>query len=333
MVLGGAFRQASGEGAPATAEPVTLDESKYLDQPVVLSTSSGVVPRPEEPIEEATATPTPAPTAEPTPVPELPPMFYTYVIQPGDSIDTIAVAFGISPEYILWNNNELGSDPNYVVAGQEILVPSIDGLIYRVKLGDTISDIAAYYGIDLASIIDFAPNELGAPEALIEGKTLVLPGAVPPPPPPPPPPEPEPVPVPASPSPAPGGLYVWPFIGPITSYYGEPRGPGVYHLGIDIDGYGQAGTPVVAAAAGQVVLVVAEDVAFGNYVIVRHDDGSETLYAHLSDIWVGYGQYVAQGEGLGGVGNTGYVIGTDGTHLHFEMWIGGAPVDPLLYLP
>jgi murein DD-endopeptidase MepM/ murein hydrolase activator NlpD len=334
LALGGTFSHASGpDPAPPAPTPAVQGEDGYLQPPAVLATLPGVVPpQAPEPEPAPTATATPSPTPEPTPEPL--PLFYTYTIQPGDTLEGIAAAFGISLDYILWNNRELGNDPSFVVVGQELIVPSVDGIIYRVKLGDTLSDIAAYYGIDVESIVGFPANGLTAANSVIEGATLLLPGAVPPPPPPPPPP-PAPAPAPApqpAPNPAPGGKYVWPFIGPITSLYGEPRGPGVYHLGIDIDGFGQEGAPVVAAAAGQVILVVS-DPAFGNYVMIRHNDGSETLYAHLSEVWVGYGQYVGQGEAIGGVGHTGYTIGTDGTHLHFELWIGGVAVDPLLYLP
>lgn len=236
----------------------------------------------------------------------------------------------------------MGDDPDFVIAGQEILIPGIDGIIYSVRLGDTLADIAAHYGIDVESIVDFAPNELTSADSIIEGMKLVLPGAVPPPPPPPPTPTPTPEPPPPEPAPptpepepepsVPVGTYIWPFQGPITSYFGEPRGHGIYHQGIDIEGIGQEGAPVVAAAAGQVILTDRSP-GYGKYVIIRHPDGSETLYAHLCEIWVDYGQFVDQGEAVGGMGHTGYTIGVDGNHLHFELWIDGVPVDPLPYLP
>jgi murein DD-endopeptidase MepM/ murein hydrolase activator NlpD len=65
-------------------------------------------------------------------------------------------------------------------------------------------------------------------------------------------------------------------------------------------------------------------------VIVRHDNGYETLYAHLTEIYVAQGQWVAQGEAVGTVGSTGWATGP---HLHFEVRVGGATVDPLSYLP
>jgi murein DD-endopeptidase MepM/ murein hydrolase activator NlpD len=69
---------------------------------------------------------------------------------------------------------------------------------------------------------------------------------------------------------------------------------------------------------------------YGNYVVVRHDNGYETLYAHLSEVWVVQGQWVAQGEAVGAAGATGWATGP---HLHFEVNLNGAHLDPLGYLP
>ena len=116
-------------------------------------------------------------------------------------------------------------------------------------------------------------------------------------------------------------------VGYIGDYFGVPRGAGTYHSGLDIGA--ASGTPIAAAAPGQVVLVSAGG-GYGNYVVIRHDNGYETLYAHLSDIWVGQGQWVAQGDAIGAAGATGWATGP---HLHFEVRQGGAAVDPLNYLP
>ncbi len=338
MAFGGEFTGSDAAGPSAhTSEPATRDGAGYLQPPVVLATLPGISPRQQadatvEPTPTPAPEPTPTPTPEPTPEPQ--PAYFTYTIQPGDTIASIAAAFGISPDYIFWNNPEVGNDPDFVIAGQDLLIPSVDGIIYRVKLGDTLSDIAAFYKISVQDITGFGPNGLSSAGGVIEGMTLVLPGAMPPPPPPPPTPTPAPAPAPdPEPAPpAPSSSYIWPFQGPITSYFGEPRGEGVYHQGIDIEGIGQEGAPVAAAAAGQVILADVHP-GYGNYVIIRHADGSETLYAHLSAIYVGYGQFVEQGETIGGIGHSGYVIGIDGNHLHFELRIDGIPVDPLPYLP
>ena len=290
---------------------------------------------------EARATAAPSATAAPASVggesaPDAKPSaepYSTYTVQPGDTVSSISDSFGLDQNYIMWNNPEVREDPDYLLVGANILVPSVNGLVYTVTLGDTLSDIAAFYQIDVQTITSFGPNELSSPDQVIEGKVLVLPGAVPPPPPPPPTPEPviepEPEPVFAPPvvsEPAPrysSAGFIWPFYGSISQYFGG------YHRGIDIDGFGAYGATIVAAADGVVVLAAYQDWGYGYHVIIEHSDGSRTLYAHLSDIWVAQGQYVSQGEGVGGLGSTGY---STGSHLHFEVHIGG-PVDPLAYLP
>ena len=331
----------------AAQVPVGDSGAGYLRPPVVLSTMPGLavgrqleaaataVQEPQ-PTHEATPQPTPEPTSEPRPT------FFLYTIQPGDTVSSIAAAFGLDPQYIIWNNHEVSDDPDTLVVGQKLVIPSANGIIYHIKLGDTLTDIAAYFKIDVQSVVAFAPNNLASPDSINEKAVLVLPGAVPPPPPPPSPtpipyplvavaPQPTPPPQPDSqpqPAPASSSGYIWPLVGIITTYYSAG------HLGIDIDGCGRDGAPVVAAASGQVVLAAWDDWGLGNQVIIQHADGSRTLYGHLSDIRVVQGQYVAQGEAVGGVGNTGYAYGgCGGAHLHFELWIGGVPVDPLLYLP
>jgi murein DD-endopeptidase MepM/ murein hydrolase activator NlpD len=325
----------------AAPENVAESAAAYLSPAVVLSTTPSIMVRHQA---EARATAAPSATAAPdatggtagaTPEGQSP--FSTYTVQPGDSVGSIAESFGLDSNYIMWNNPEVREDPDYLIVGANVLIPSVNGLVYTVTLGDTLSDIAAYYQIDVQTITSFAPNELTSPDDVIEGKVLVLPGAVPPPPPPPPEPEPEPEPAPiyaADPAPAyepepePAPRYtstgfIWPFYGNISQYFSG------YHRGIDIDGFGAYGATISAAADGVVVLAAYQDWGYGYHVIVQHDDGSRTLYAHLSDIWVGQGQYVSQGEGVGSLGSTGY---STGPHLHFEVHVGG-PVDPLAYLP
>jgi murein DD-endopeptidase MepM/ murein hydrolase activator NlpD len=303
-----------------------------------MATSPGIYIVNPEPAQEATpaAEATPEPTPEATPEPK--PAFVVYTVQPGDSVAGIAEAFGIDIEYILWNNTDLNSDPDLLLVGQKLQIPTTSGLIYNVKLGDTLSDIASFYQIDVQSILAFVPNAISSPDSVLEGMVLVLPGAVPPPPPIPaavtavestnPEPAPEP-PASSAPPPASSG-YIWPFSGNISTYYGEHRGGNSYHLAIDIDAFGRYGAPVVAAASGTVVLTASLDWGLGNYVVIRHADGSETVYAHFSAIYVSQGQAVGQGQQIGAIGCTGYCTGP---HLHFELWIGGSPVDPLAYLP
>ena len=338
---------AAPEGAVAESS-----SAGYLRPPIVLATSPGIYivnpePDPQEVQEEATPTPKPTPEATPEPTPEPQPAFIVYTVQPGDSVASIAAAFGVDMEYILWNNADLYEDPDLLLVGYKLQIPTVNGLIYNVKLGDTLSDIASFYQIDVPSILAFVPNGIASADTVIEGMVLVLPGAVPPPPPipaavtaveatnPEPEPEParaaapEPAPAPAPAPPASTG-YVWPFSGSISSPFGEYRGGDSYHMGVDIDAFGRYGAPVVAAASGTVVLATNSDWGLGTYIVIRHGDGSETVYAHLSAVYVGQGQSVAQGAQIGAIGCTGYCTGP---HLHFELWIGGSAVDPLAYLP
>ena len=140
---------------------------------------------------------------------------------------------------------------------------------------------------------------------------------------------PAPDPPPASEPPPASAGFIWPWYGNITSTFSEWRGSNI-HGGIDIDAFGNYGAPVVAAASGRVVLVSYLDWGLGLHVIIEHPDGSRTVYAHLSESYVAMGQYVSQGEAIGAIGCSGYCTGP---HLHFEVWIGGGRVDPLLYLP
>jgi murein DD-endopeptidase MepM/ murein hydrolase activator NlpD len=120
--------------------------------------------------------------------------------------------------------------------------------------------------------------------------------------------------------------FIWPVAGTLWGGFG-PRW-GSFHKGIDIGA--SYGTPIVAAAAGQIVLSTYSDNGYGSYVIVRHGDGSQTLYAHMSERYVTLGQFVSQGETIGAVGCTGWCTGN---HVHFEVHIGGAATDPIAYLP
>jgi murein DD-endopeptidase MepM/ murein hydrolase activator NlpD len=117
---------------------------------------------------------------------------------------------------------------------------------------------------------------------------------------------------------------IWPVNGPVTSPFGERWGR--MHEGIDIGvGYG---TPIEAAASGTVVYAGWES-GYGNFVVIDHGNGLATAYGHQSKIAVTNGQVVNQGDVIGYVGCTGHCFGP---HLHFEVRVNGAPVDPLGYL-
>jgi len=118
--------------------------------------------------------------------------------------------------------------------------------------------------------------------------------------------------------------FIWPVSGPVTSPFGMRWGR--MHTGIDIGV--PYGTPIRAAASGQVIYAGWMD-GYGNLVFIDHGRGISTGYAHQSSIAVSNGQAVTQGQVIGYVGCTGHCFGP---HLHFEVRVNGTPVDPLAYL-
>jgi murein DD-endopeptidase MepM/ murein hydrolase activator NlpD len=261
--------------------------------------------------------------------------FQLYTVVEGDTASAIASRFGIGLQYLLAANSDL-RDGELLTVGQMLILPPADGVLYHVRYGETLSDVAARYGVTVQDIINWGGNGISSPDQLSEGQLVFVPGAVPPvsvlP---------EPtapvVAVSAPPAAAPPvaaadtgptsdhGL-IWPVTGPISSYYG-PSHP----LGIDIDLYATPWTDIHAATSGTVTFAGGDACcSYGYYVIVMSPGGIETLYAHFSSIAVSAGQTVNQGDVLGTSGCTGYCTGN---HLHFEVIDNGVRVDPLTYLP
>jgi murein DD-endopeptidase MepM/ murein hydrolase activator NlpD len=118
--------------------------------------------------------------------------------------------------------------------------------------------------------------------------------------------------------------FIWPVSGPITSPFGWRWGR--MHEGIDIGV--PYGTPIHAAAAGTIIYCGWEE-GYGNLVVIDHGNNLATAYGHQSSIAVSCGEQVSQGQVIGYVGCTGHCTGP---HLHFEVRVGGNPVDPLGYL-
>ena len=118
--------------------------------------------------------------------------------------------------------------------------------------------------------------------------------------------------------------YIWPVHGVMTSSFGWRWGR--MHEGIDI-AVG-SGTPVVASASGTVI-VAGWVGGYGNLVVIDHGNGIATAYGHNTNVTVGTGQQVAQGQLIAYSGSTGH---STGPHVHFEVRVNGSPVDPLGYL-
>lgn len=127
--------------------------------------------------------------------------------------------------------------------------------------------------------------------------------------------------------------WYWPVPGfyTLTSGYGWRTHPVYgtrrYHNGTDIGGSGISGTAIGAAKTG-VVTTSKRSVSYGNYVVITHSDGYQTLYAHMSKRVVNEGDIVTQGQTIGYVGSTGV---STGPHLHYEVWKDGSRTDAELY--
>jgi lipoprotein NlpD len=223
--------------------------------------------------------------------------------------------------------------------------PDLVGVVHVVKRGETIYRIAKTYGVPARELMEV--NDLRDPRSLEAGMELFIPGAtraleVPPlapgAPPEPVVAEPEADEEPAAP-PGPGKLPArpakakaqakealrWPVRGVLYSRYGVRQGQ--RHDGIDIAA--PEGT-VVGAAGGGTVIYAGEQSGYGSIVILRHEGGLLTLYAHASAILVRQGDRVASGQPIAKVGRSGR---TTGPHLHFEVREGTRPRNPLFYLP
>jgi lipoprotein NlpD len=116
--------------------------------------------------------------------------------------------------------------------------------------------------------------------------------------------------------------FAWPANGALLSGFSEPN-----NKGMDIGG--KPGDPVVAAAAGQVLYTGTGIRGFGKLIVIRHDNGFSSVYAHNRQILVKEGQSVARGQRIAELGDTD----ADRPKLHFEIRKSGKPVDPMRYLP
>jgi murein DD-endopeptidase MepM/ murein hydrolase activator NlpD len=121
------------------------------------------------------------------------------------------------------------------------------------------------------------------------------------------------------------GNFIWPVRGHVSSPFGVRNG--FKHSGIDVAA--ALGTPIVAAAAGEVAYR-GQLRGYGNILILKHSEEFTSVYAHLRDWLVQERQSVRQGEQIATVGDTGQ---SDGAHLHFEIRVRNQPRNPLFYLP
>ena len=239
-----------------------------------------------------------------------------HIIGRDETLESIGRQFNLSWREVLWSNPGLRMP---LPVGRPIKLPPVPGVVVVVRNGDTPTSLATKYGVDQTILLGF--NGLRGTQ-LTPGSVLVIPvdpalgpnlstG------------------VPADPvspgqfvCPVPGAPIIQQF-GP-TSFAVEPAFGGYLHFHTGLDLLAGYGTPVVAAAGGKVTAVGDADY-FGTRVEVTDSFGLVEVYAHMSLVNVALGQEVQQGKTVGFVGSTGLSLGS---HLHFQLEVGGVPTAP-----
>ncbi len=263
------------------------------------------------------------PVQLPAPAPTQP----AYTVQPGDTLARIAAHFGTTVSQLAAANNL--SNPNIIHVGQQIIygsgapvsqqeapapaptapTPPAAAEIYTVRIGDSLSGIAARFGIPLGTLAAY--NNIVNPSMIYIGQPLSIPGNS------------------SRPAaednsePVGDSWLIWPVESrDIVQYYQYGHG------GIDI--LLPVGSKVVASSDGKVEFAGWNNYGYGNLVVVQSADGLRTVYAHNDTLLVETGQQVKQGEALTLSGNTG---NSTMPHLHLEIIIDLAGVNPCSYLP
>ena len=241
-----------------------------------------------------------------------------YTVAPKDTVTGIAARFHISPDSILWSNDQLSDNPDLLSVGQTLNIPPTSGVLYKVQKNDTIQGIAAVFKARPDDILNDPFNQSNQkfsadPPVLVIGSLLMVPGgqkAV------------------VTPrvtyvSSAPKGAvhgtssFSWPVAACVSQIFWAR------HSGIDLAA--PIGTPVYAADSGFAEIVGWDNTGYGNMILLNHGNGYLTRYGHLSAFAIRAGQSVKKGQLIGRVGSTGH---STGPHLHFEVIFQGVPRNP-----
>jgi len=226
-----------------------------------------------------------------------------YVVREGDTLSQIATMFDVSTNTIIWAN-DLPKNGT-VRPGQVLTILPISGISHTVAKGDTIGKIAKQYKGDAEEIALF--NGLSTDSPLAVGQKIIIPdgeATV------------------VSSSGSTGGKTGGSSQPSYNGYYLRPIAGGKKSQGLHgyngVDLAAPAGTEILAAADGVVIVSKAGgwNGGYGNYVVIRHDNGTQTLYAHNTTNLVSVGEQVAQGQVIATVGSTGR---STGNHVHFEV--------------
>jgi LysM repeat protein len=239
-----------------------------------------------------------------------------YVVHEGDSLLKIANMFKVSVNTIVWAN-DLNKNEQ-LQQGQKLIILPISGIKYTVKKGDTIRGIVSKYKTDLDEVLQF--NGLTLSTLISPGDTIVIPDA-------------EPATIQTQ------GIFNTKKVAINPTLHGAdgPYYPGYFIRPVDtgrisqkLHGYNAVdiavplNTIVRAAAEGTIIASVMGGWhgGYGNYVIISHPNGTQTLYAHTQKNFVSVGDRVEQGQMIAKSGSTG---NSTGPHLHFEVRNGRNP--------
>lgn len=240
----------------------------------------------------------------------------SYIVESGDTVSGIAEKFNISVNTILWANNK--TSRSILRPGDSLRILPVSGLEHTVKSGENISLIAKKYNVPAEDIEFFNDNtnvlKIGQILIIPGGKKIAPPPAV----------KPKPAPEKQFVSSDPSGAMFWPAsCRRISQNY-----LGWKHTGVDIAcGLNK---PIYAAEDG-VVEKATWGTGYGNMIVIKHNDGLKTLYAHINKggILVDVGDTVTKGQKIANMGSTGR---STGPHLHFEVIVDGSRENPMNYL-
>lgn len=245
-----------------------------------------------------------------------------YSVRQGDTVLGIAGKFNLQPETIQWSNPKIAKNPDLLSVNDELVIPPIDGVLYTIKSGETLSQIATSHKVSMDTILSFTSNGITDAGMIQPGTQIMIPGGTP-----------------AqrvssllaynngsvnsaAAAPLATGRFSWPYQGQVS------QGHWSGHRALDIGGW--TGTPVVAADAGKVTVAAGGwNGGYGRHVIIDHGNGFASVYAHLNTIYVNHGESINKGQQVGSLGNTG---NSTGPHLHFEIRYNGRPQNPYNYL-
>lgn len=245
-----------------------------------------------------------------------------YTVRKGDSLSGIAKMFSVSVNTIVWANDIKGG---VIREGDTLVILPITGVKYTVKKGDTLASLAKDFKSDAHEIAQY--NDLADAQTLTVGSVVIIPeGEI----------STKAAPKPSTTKPSSNtakiksiasGKTTEPYLGgsgpALDGFFDWPVGGGIITQGLHgwngVDIGAPKGTPIYAAAGGTVIIARqngAWNGGYGNYIVIKHENGTQTLYAHASKVNVTAGEQVSQGETIGLVGSTGQ---STGSHLHFEV--------------